>query len=181
MKKNTVKQAMIPIANYVTVKNEDNLVDVLQALEEARESQESRAHRDAIVVNDKGTFLGKITMIDIFRALEPNYKHVLKQKEKGFLTNDFVRNAVKDFLIWMEPARSICERGSQLKVVEVMHTPERFEYIDESDTLEKAMALYVMGVHQPLIVRNGKEVTGLLRFGDVFEFVRENLLSCTDQ
>ena len=180
MKEITVKQAMIPIANYVTVKKEDNLVDVLQALEEARESKKARAHRDAIVVNDSGTFIGKITMLDIFRSLEPNYQLVVKQKKKGFLTNEFVNKSLKDFMIWMEPAHSICERGSKLKVARVMHTPERFEYIDENDTLEKAMALYVMGIHQPLIVRNGKEVTGLLRFGDVFEFVRENLLSCTE-
>ena len=180
MKETKVKQAMIPIANYVTVKKEDNLVDVLQALEESRVSKESHAHRDAIVVDNNGTFIGKITMIDIFRALEPNYKHVLKQKKKGFLTNDFVSSAVKDFLIWMEPARTICERGSKLEVAKVMHTPERFEYINEDDTLEKAMALYVMGVHQPLIVRKDGVVTGLLRFGDVFEFVREGLLSCTE-
>mgnify|MGYP001820886360 CR=1 FL=1 len=180
MKETTVKQAMIPIANYVSVKKENNLVDVLQSLEEARESKEARAHRDAIVVDDNGTFIGKITMIDIFRSLEPTYQLVEKEKKKGFLTNEFVNKALKDFLIWMEPAHSICERGSKLKVARVMHTPERFEYIDENDTLEKAMALYVMGIHQPLIVRNGKEVTGLLRFGDVFEFVRENLLSCTE-
>jgi Mg2+/Co2+ transporter CorC len=180
MKEVRVKQAMIPIANYVTVKKEDNLVEVLQALEESRASKDSRAHRDAIVLDNNGTFIGKVTMIDIFRAVEPNYKHVLKQKEKGFLTSDFVNNALKDFLIWMEPAHSICERGSKLKVAKVMHTPERFEYIDESDTLEKAMALYVMGVHQPLIVRKEGVVTGLLRFGDVFEFVREGLLSCTE-
>jgi hypothetical protein len=35
-----------------------------------------------------------------------------------------------------------------------------------------------MGVHQPLIVKDGETVTGVLRFGDVFEVVRKELLAC---
>jgi hypothetical protein len=34
-----------------------------------------------------------------------------------------------------------------------------------------------MGVHQPLIVKNAdNEVTGVLRFGDIFEAFRQSLL-----
>jgi len=35
-----------------------------------------------------------------------------------------------------------------------------------------------MGVHQPLIVKKGDKVTGLLRFGDLFEIVRKQMLAC---
>jgi hypothetical protein len=60
-----------------------------------------------------------------------------------------------------------------------MHTPKKMEYLEESATLENALHLYVMGIHQPLIVNNkdGK-VIGLLRFGDVFEVIRQRLLRC---
>lgn len=178
MKEVKVKEVMIPIANYVTVKKENNLVEVLQALENAKTSQEAHAHRDAIVVDDSGAFVGKVTMIDIFRSLEPNYKKVEKERSKGVLTQEFVKNAMRELFIWMEPAKSICERGSGVQIANIMHTPKRSEYIDEDDTLEKAMAMYVMGIHQPLVVRRGEEVTGMLRFGDVFEVVRHSLLSC---
>jgi len=33
-------------------------------------------------------------------------------------------------------------------------------------------------VHQPLIVKHGDAVTGVLRFGDVFEVVRNRPLEC---
>lgn len=49
---------------------------------------------------------------------------------------------------------------------------------DMRDILVKALNYYVMGVHQPLIVKNGDTVTGLLRFGDIFEVVRERILNC---
>lgn len=178
MKDIKVKAVMIPISNYVTVKQTDSLVGVLQVLEENRQSKSEHAHRDAIVIDENGVFTGKVTMIDVFRAMEPNYKKVYKGQKNSFLTVDFVMKSVKDFALWMEPTQSICERGGRLKVSEVMHTPEKTEYIQEEDTLEKALHLYVMGVHQPLIVKKGNTVTGVLRFGDLFETIRKELLSC---
>lgn len=177
MKKISVKDIMIPISNYVTVKPKDNLVTVLQALESARQAN-AHAHRDAIVIDEGGTFIGKVTMLDIFRALEPNYRKMTGNKGAGTLTKEFVMKAVKEFNLWMEPEATICQRGAKKTVAEVMHTPRSIEFLQEEDTLEKALNLYVMQVHQPLIVKNGDTVTGVLRFGDIFEVVRKTLLAC---
>jgi CBS domain containing-hemolysin-like protein len=177
MKDIQVKEVMIPISNYVTVKKASSLIEVIQALEMARKSENERAHRDAIVVNENGSFIGKVTMMDIFRALEPNFKKIAPEKTKGVLTRKFVMDAVRDFNLWLEPMENICQRGEKMRVADVMHAPEEVEYIKESDTLEKALAEFVMGVHQPLIVKKGDEVTGVLRFGDLFEIVRNRLLS----
>ncbi len=171
---------MIPILNYVTVKKENTLVEVLQSLEQARKSENEHAHRDAIVVDANGVFVGKVTMIDVFWALEPNYSKVEQQQEQGVLTADFVMKAAKDFNLWIEPTQTICERGSRLTVSDVMHTPEKMEYIEETATIDNALHLYVLGIHQPLIVNNkDAKVTGVLRFGDVFEVVRQRLLNCS--
>ena len=182
MNKIQVQEIMIPISNYVTVQKENSLVEVLQSLERTRKADIGHAHRDAIVVDANGDFIGKVTMLDVFRNLEPNYKKVAEHQEMGTLTADFVMKAVENFNLWIEPTQTICERGSRLTVSDVMHIPEKPEYVNETDTLEKAMHLFVMGIHQPLIVKNtdGK-VTGVLRFGDVFESVRERMLdvSCS--
>ena len=177
MKKIHVKDLMIPIADYVAVKKTDTLMDVMKAHETARQISE-HAHRDAVVVDDSGAFVGKVTMIDIFRALEPNYEKIMSSHREGFLTKDFVMKAVKEFNLWKEPEQSICQRGGNKTVAEVMHVPDSFEYLRETDTLEKALNLYVTGVHQPLVVKDGDTVTGFLRFGDVYEVIREALLNC---
>ena len=178
MNKIQVKEIMIPISDYVTVQKEDSLIEVLESLEQARKSDKEHAHRDAIVVDANDVLIGKVTMIDVFRALEPNYKKVKKKQEKGTLTAEFVVKAIKDFNLWIEPPSTIHERGNRLTVADVMHTPEEIEYIKETATLEKALHSYVMGIHQPLIVKNkDSNVTGLLRFGDVFEAVRQILLN----
>ena len=179
MKEILVKEIMIPILNYVTVRKSDNLTEVLRAIEERRTAEQGHAHRDAIVVDENGRFVGKVTMIDIFRALEPNYRKTKNTEERQqTLTDAFVQKAVKDFKLWLEPVESVCERGGKVTVAEAMQIPEKSEYLEEDDSLEKAMNYYVMGVHQPLIVRKGDDVTGVLRFGDVFEVVREELVNC---
>jgi Mg2+/Co2+ transporter CorC len=177
MREILVKDVMIPIANYVTVKKEDHLVEVLQALERKRQNEGGHAHRDAIVLDDKGRFVGKVTMIDIFRSLEPNYKQIHQKRSGGTLTSKFVEEAAKDLNLWMEPADNICQRGNKVAVADIMHVPGRAEYLKEDDNLEKALNYFVMGMHQPLIVKNEDTVTGVLRFGDVFEVVRERLLN----
>lgn len=179
MKDILVKEIMIPISDYVTVRKTDNLTEVLRAIEERRTTDQGHAHRDAIVVDENGRFVGKVTMIDIFRALEPNYRKTKTEEgRQQTLTDAFVQSAVKDFKLWLEPVESVCERGGQVVVAEAMHVPDNSEYMAEDDTLEKAMNHYVMGVHQPLIVQKGDDVTGILRFGDVFEVVREELVNC---
>ncbi len=173
-----VKDVMIPIPRYVTVKKTDTLIDVLQALDGARKSEVEHAHRDAIVTDENGEFVGKVTMLDIFKALEPNYKKLDERSSKGALTQEFVLKAVKDFNLWVEPMQDVCSRGSHKFVSDVMHVPEGADYMSGEDSLELALHKYVMGVHQPLIVKAGDAVIGVLRFGDVFEVTRKAMLAC---
>jgi len=177
MKDLLIKSIMIPLPDYVTIKETATVYDMFQVLEESN-SDGSHAHRDVIVVDDNGKFKGNVTMIDIFKTLEPNYKKLFENYESKTLTKDYVVNAMRDFNLWVEPIKNICERGAAIKVSEIMHVPGDAEYLQENDSLEKALHEYVMGAHQPLIVKNGDTVTGVLRFGDLFEVVREQMLSC---
>ena len=178
MKEILVKDVMIPIADYVTVKPENHLPGVLRAIEAKRDSEAGHAHRDAIVINDEGRFVGKVTMIDIFRSLDSGFRKIRTERSEKTLTDHFVQKAVRELNLWMDPVETVCQRGSNITVADAMHVPESSEFIQESDTLEKALSYYVLGVHQPLIVKNGDDVTGVLRFGDLFEIVRERLLKC---
>ena len=178
MKEILVKDVMIPISSYVTVKPENRLPGVLRAIEAKRQSEQGNAHRDAIVIDQDGRFVGKVTMLDIFRALEPNIRKIQKAQQKQTLTEGFVRKAVQELNLWLEPVEDVCSRGSEVTVADAMHVPKKSEYIQEDESLERALSFYVMGVHQPLIVKKGDDVTGILRFGDLFEIVRERLLKC---
>lgn len=177
MKEILIKTVMTPLLDYVTIKETDTVYDVFQVLEKSK-SDSGHAHRDVIVVDNNGKFKGKVTMLDIFRTLEPNYKKLFTNYKDGTLTKDYVINAIRDFNLWMEPIKSICERGANIKISEIMHVPVDAEYLQESDSLEKALHEYVMGAHQPLIVKNGDTVTGVLRYEDLFEVIRKEMLAC---
>ena len=43
--------------------------------------------------------------------------------------------------------------AKNLPVGDIMYTPKGVEYLEETDSLRKTVADYVMGVHQPLIVK----------------------------
>ncbi|WP_300456798.1 CBS domain-containing protein [Desulfobacula sp.] len=173
-----IKDIMTSISDYATIKEDQTLYDVFQILETGKTSSKP-VHQDLIVVNDTGEFKGKVTMIDIFRSLEPNYKKLNINYTNGTLTKDYVLKAIKDFDLWLEPVKTLCERGSGIKISELMHIPESYEYVQETDSLEKALHEYVMGVHQPLIVKKEDQVTGMLRFEDLYKVVRDHILACS--
>ena len=181
MKSKLVKDVMIPIENYVAVKKEDTIFDLFQALEASKTADQAHAHRDAIVMDDNGEFYGKVTMLGIFKALEPKYRQIdeeaIIKAGHGRITHEIL-DAYKSMDFWVEPSKSICERGSSSTIADAIHVPEDNEFIQEDDTIEKALHLYVMGADQPLVVKDGDKVTGLLRFGDIFEVLRQHLLTC---
>jgi Mg2+/Co2+ transporter CorC len=178
MKQILVADIMVPLSYCLAVQKDYSLLDVFQALDQTRKSKNESLHKDSIVFDENGAFLGKVTMIDIFKALEPNYSRVKQQHKTGsMLSAGAYMKIAEDFNLWLEPTQTIRHRAGQLKVADVMHIPDQIEYIKEEENLEKAMHIYVMGVHQPLIVKNAdNEVTGVLRFGDIFESFRQSLL-----
>ncbi|MBI5896166.1 MAG: hypothetical protein HZB24_09255, partial [Desulfobacterales bacterium] len=69
-------------------------------------------------------------------------------------------------------------KAGQEKVVKYMHRPTEGEYIDQDDSLDKAIHLLVVGHHQSLLVTSGREIVGLLRMTDVFAAVFHAMKEC---
>lgn len=181
MKAITVKELMVPLSEYVRVDVDDTLFDCFRALEADREQKglTGHAHRDALVFGKGGVFMGKVTMLDVFMALEPNYNRLFRNgKGEKSLSSDYVAKLYKDYDLWTEPLENLCRAGADLKVGEIMQAAEKGEFMDEDEDLSKALHKFVMGTHQPVIVRKDGEVTGVLRLGDVFEKIRELTMAC---
>jgi hypothetical protein len=116
-----VKEIMVPIAKCLKVRKDHSLIEVFKALDQNRITENDAAHKDSIVLDESGDFIGKVTMIDIFRALEPRYGQVKQQqKMASMLSAGAVMKIATDFNLWMEPTKNICERANQLKVTDVI-------------------------------------------------------------
>jgi len=173
-----VAELMIPVSEYLTVSREATLLEVFMALDGWRKDK-GRSHRDVLVLDPDGGVAGKITMLDVFKALEPNYKKIVNgTTSHDALTRDYVARVFRDFDLWSEPLADVCGRCADMPASEVMHEPLAGEFVDADDDLEKAVHRYVIGVRQPLLVRDKGRVVGVLRFGDLFEEVSRRMLAC---
>lgn len=172
---------MTPIDEYLTVQENQTLFYVFSLLgNETSDGAPAAMHRDLIVVDESGEFKGKVTMIDLFRALEPKYKLLEYLSSDGTLTKKYVKDQLKAYDdLWLEPVSDLCKRGRGVNVSEVMHIPSDNEFVDENDSTEVALHQYVIGCHQPLIVRNERRVTGILRFEDLFNLIKTHMSACS--
>ncbi len=178
-----VKDVMIPISQYVTVGPDATLRNVFEALDEdfRNKSGKCHAHRDVLVLDESGEFAGLVTMVDIIRSLEPNYSKIsnIDEDESAVLTREYVLDVFKKFGLWHDSLQGMCEKAVSLKVESVMHVPGTGETVEEDDELGLAIHQYIFGAEQPLVVRNGGKVTGVLRLSDIFEVVRSQMMACT--
>lgn len=178
MKHIPVKEVMIPVSQAITVTPEHTLYDLFQIFE-TRKEKDGPPHREAIVLDQEGALAGTVTMADIFTALEPNYRKLFQRMGETAMARDQVIAAVRDFNLWSEPLRSLCDRGANVPIADILRKPKDQEFLSGEDSLEKALHACVMGAEQPMIVKEGKTVTGVLRSEDLFEVVRQHMLACT--
>jgi CBS domain containing-hemolysin-like protein len=158
-----IKDLMTPVSEYTTLGTDAVFSDLVVALQDSK-------HRDVIIVDDKDAFVGILTMTDILLALEPNYKKLeRKELSSDILTNKWVSDLFTQFNLWSDTMSEICKKGCSTKVDEAMYTPAEGEYVEENDNIEIAIHKYIVGTHQPLIVRGNGSVTGVIRLSDVFE------------
>ncbi|WP_316899514.1 CBS domain-containing protein [Pseudodesulfovibrio indicus] len=167
-----IKDLMIPVGDYLTLGIEATLGDAAETLRKG-------GHRDILVVDGNGAFAGVLTMMDIITALEPNYKKLFKKDlDSDILSNRYVAEQFKEFNLWSDTLTNICARGVGISVKDAMHIPADNHYIDEEDSIETGLHMFMVGTPQPLIVRSNGKVSGLLRMSDVFNELIGRMHTC---
>jgi CBS domain-containing protein len=184
MKSYSVKEMMIPLAEYATVFKDANLLEAVMALDRAQAGfdQTGYRHRAILVLDQNSDIVGKVSQHDVLIALEQNYKTLL-EKEKGALnrfglSNMFVKYAMKEYNLWDKPLDHLCKKAVQRNVGEFMYTPTEGEFIDENETLNNAVHKLIIGKHHSLLVTRRGKIAGVLRLSDVFETITDVLKEC---
>lgn len=166
---------MVPVSDYAMVGESASLKEALVALENEQRSYKDGPyrHQSLVVVDDKQHVVGRVSQIDIMRALEPRYKNVGDHRNLGGLAGLTSRMLVtmrEEFQLWERPVESLPGVIAGLKVADVMQTPSEGEFVKESDTMNIAMHRIVMGQHHSLLVTRDQDkvIVGILRSTDVF-------------
>ena len=179
MKNIQVKEVMIPLSEYSTISGEETLYDAMLVLEGALNRMKStcgEGHRAVLVYDEKNEIVGKLSHLDVLRALEPKYFEVGDGSPMSLglsrfgLSPKFMKGLLEQFRLWDKPLQDIARKTTRIKVKDVMYTPSAGEYVQEDASLDEGIHQLLLGQHQSLLVTRGEEqkVVGILRIGDVF-------------
>jgi len=173
---------MVPISEYATVSENATLFDAVNALEKAQEDFDHTRyrHRAVLILDGSGKVIGKLSHLDVLKALEPKYHEMLDRRRLrsfGF-TKDFMRSMLKEYQLFDSPLEDICRKAGEQNVTKYMYSISEGEYIAESATLDEAIHQFVLGRHQSLLVTKGDSILGILRLTDVFAAVYHTMKDC---
>ena len=182
MKTKTVKDIMTPLSEYGTISLEATLFEAAVALDEAQKEYEgNRKRRRILLMSDaNGEIVGKLSQLDVLRALEPRGRHI--EDSKSLSRFGFSPKYLKPMFdlcgFWEKPLIDICKESGRLQVKRLLHAPTKGEHVDENASLPEAIHQLALAHHQSLLVTRGKKIVGILRQKDLFKEVVETLSVC---
>ncbi|MGD8228640.1 MAG: CBS domain-containing protein [Desulfobacteraceae bacterium] len=182
MKTTPVRDLMVPLSEYATVSQEATLSEAILALERAQEKFDPKRqrHRAILVFDQNNKIVGKLSQLDILRALEPKYAEMGEpgaMSRAGF-SPQFLSSMVEKFSLWDAALEELCTKAARLMVKDIMYTPSEGEYVNEGASLGEAIHMLLMGHHQSLLVTRGEDIVGILRLVDVFKAVCDAMKAC---
>lgn len=182
MKTKSVREITVSLSEYATVSEDATLFEAVTALEKAQEkyAQNRYPHRAILVYNKKNKIIGKITQLDVLRAIEPKYNKIVESRSLSRLgySNKFLESIFHQYNLWDSSLNELCRKAGKLKVKNFMTIPSESEYIPEDGHLDEAIHKIVMGNHQSLLVTRDKEIVGILKLTDIFRLISEEIKLC---
>ena len=183
MQRMLVRDLMVPLEEYATVSEDVTLFEAVMALEEAqlKHDEVHYKHRAILVFDKDKNIVGKLSQLDVLRALEPEYDRILDNQQTSRLgfSPAFIKSMLDKFQLWQRPLEDICRKAFHIKVKDIMYTPTRGEYVEESVSLNQAIHQLIVGHHQSLLVAKGQQIVGVLRLTDVFHEVINRMKICS--
>lgn len=182
MKSHMVKDLMVPLSEYATVPEGATLFEAVMSLEKAQAAFDHTRyrHRALLVLDTNQQVIGKISQLDVLKALEPKYEQMLGREGMAHsgLTREFMKSLMSHYNLWSGAMSEICKKAATLKVKDVMHEPTEGEHVNEDATLDEAIHQLVLGQHQSLLVTRKRQIVGILRLTDVFAAVFHAIKTC---
>jgi len=177
-----VKDLMVPLADYATVSQDAVLFEVVLALESADEQfdQARYRHRAVLVYDARKEVIGKVSMLDVLRSLDPQYQDLgnIDMLTRFGLGPGLIKTMTKEFSLLQKPLDEICKKSARIRVRDIMHTPTKGEYVDEDASLNEAIHQLAIGLHQSLLVTRDGGIVGILRLTDVYRQITAMIKAC---
>ena len=183
MKKYKIKDLMVPLSNYAVIPEDATIFEAVMALEKTqlKFNQNSYLNRAILIEDSDGNIVGKLSQLDILRALEPKYAEIKSElpgmANYGF-SKQFLLSILETYKMFTKPLDDICKKASMRKASQYMHCPTEGEHINADDSLDQAIHMLIVENHQSLLVTQEKKIIGILRLTDVFANISQHMKEC---
>jgi len=173
---------MNPISEYETISIESNLYEAALALDKVQKAYEQGLypHRILLISDENGEIVGKISQLDVLRALEPKGCQIQDSKtlSRFGVSSSYLKPMLSQWGFWDKPLIDICKGAGRLKVKILVCAPAEGEYVPEDASLSEAIHQLALEHHQSLLVTRGKKIVGILRQTEMFKEVVQTLSAC---
>jgi len=182
MKTKQVKELMVPISDYATIHEDANMAEAMRAFESEirRYGEAPYRHHSLVVLDDNRHVVGRLSQVDMMRALEPGYRELGESRWMGrtTLSLNMLQKLRDQLQLWEQPLAVMCKAIGDAKVKDYMQEPTEGEFVTENDTLNIAAHRIVMGHHHSLLVTRDKKIVGILRSTDLFNALYDMMEEC---
>jgi len=183
MNSKTVKDLMIPLSEYGTIQEDATLFEAALGLDQAQKEheQDPKRHQTLLIANKQGEVVGKLSQLDVLRALEPKERHLedAKSLSRFGVSRGYIRPMFNQCAFWGRPLIDICREAGNLQVGRLVHDSAKHETVDEHMSLPDAIHKMAMEHHEYLLVKKGIKIVGVLEQTDLFREVFETLSVCS--
>jgi len=177
MKDIPILDMIVPLSSYATVSQDESLSAAILALEAAQAGfdQSRYRHRAVLVFDEQRQIVGKLSQMDIIKALEPDFAEKMDSisLDRFGISEDFLSSTLQQYEFWNGPLDAACREACSRPVKEFMYTPDKAEFILEEASLQEAIHRLVIGQHHSLLVTREEDIVGVLRLTDVFTKITE--------
>jgi CBS domain containing-hemolysin-like protein len=169
----TVKSLMIPVEQFPRVSQEKTFGAAAEALDQCHlDFKAGNRPTCILLVQDaQNRIVGKISPVDLLRALEPQYtklRGTIGEYSRGLSYDKMIDSALDHSALWSKPLNELCTKSGSLKIKDFILHPATEQTVSMTDSLDKALHRFVMGRHDSLFVMDGKRLVGMLLFKDVY-------------
>ena len=171
-----VKDLMIPISKYATVKVGTTLLSALNVLEGTKITQDSGKdyHRAILVMDHDGNVIGKIGQLATLQVVDHQFDTIkeIADLERYHFSPSYI-TWLRDH--YRSQGEAINMAGlaitADTPVEKCMQALSPGEFVSEDDPIDIAIHKLIAGTHLGLLVSGGDQIVGILRVSDVFSAV----------
>ncbi|MCB9494005.1 MAG: CBS domain-containing protein [Desulfobacteraceae bacterium] len=180
MKTRQVKDLMTPEKEFVRINESLSVPEAIVALKNAIKGyvEKNYLYDCVLVENSDGVVLGKISAVDIIKALEPKYSRTGDSdafSKKGVphfgLSPEYVKTIVSRYNLWDESLEDMVRHSAKLKASDIMYSPSDGGHVYETSSMADAIHQMALNHHTSVIVEKDNQITGVIRLMDIFKEV----------